>query len=217
MNDYLKERDKWYPVSSELLASYRGGLHTKTVASTLMRYKNGQWHRDADKPVRIAEDGSLGWFKNGVYHRGGDKPARIGTDGTLGWFKNGVYHRDGDKPAEINPKGTLGWYKNGEKHRDGDKPAWISAAGTLGWYRNGECHRDGDKPARVYAFGKLEWLKNGLLHRTTGPAVIRPDNKREYWINGVNVTKEVESWLKTRKYQDPFTPDQQVEFTLTFG
>jgi hypothetical protein len=146
MNDYLKEQELWWPVSPELLASYRDGSHTE------------KW-----------------------------------STGSLAWFKNGYWHRDGDKPAYIHPDGTLQWHKNGKCHRDGDKPAWI------------------DKD------GRLEWRKNGKTHRITGPAVIRPNNKHEYWINGVEITSEVKSWLKTRKYKAPFTPEQQVEFTLTFS
>jgi Ni,Fe-hydrogenase I large subunit len=146
MNDYLKERDLWWPVSPKLMASYRDGSHTE-----------------------VWQDGTLLWIKNRVSHRDGDKPARIWSHGTLIWYKNGLLHRDGDKPAQICEDGTLEWYKN-------------------------------DK-----------------LHRVTGPAVIRPDNKLGYWINGVNVTKEVKSWLKSRKYKAPFTPEQQVEFLLTFS
>jgi hypothetical protein len=146
MNDYLKERDKWWPVSPELMASYKDGSHTEKY-----------------------------------------------SDGTLDWSKNGKWHRDGDKPAVIYRNGTLVWCKNSVYHRDGDKPAWIGADGVL------------------------EWWKNGIQHRTTGPAIIRANKKREYWINGVNITKEVNSWLKTRKYKYPFTQEQQVEFTLTFG
>jgi hypothetical protein len=63
----------------------------------------------------------------------------------------------------------------------------------------------------------LVWWKNGLRHRTTGPAIIYPNNKHEYWVNDIEITKQVDSWLKTRKYKAPFTPEQQVEFTLTFG
>jgi hypothetical protein len=146
MKEYLAERELYWPVSKELMASYRDGSHTK------------EWH-----------DGSLEWQKNGDWHRDGDKPAWIGADGTLVWWKNGVWHCDGDKPA------------------------WIGADGTLVWY------------------------KNGKEHRVTGPAKILPNKKHEYWIEGVEITSEVESWLKTRKYKYPFTPEQQVEFTLTFS
>jgi hypothetical protein len=137
--------------------------------------------------------------------------------GTLNWFKNGKLHRDGDKPSNIWSDGTLWWFKNGKPHRDGDLPAYIGSDGILQWYKNGARHRDGDRAARIYANGTLYWYKNSLKHRTTGPAIIRPSNKHQYWINGNNITKEVESWLKTRKYKYPFTPEQQVEFTLTFG
>jgi hypothetical protein len=170
MNDYLKEQELWWPVSSELRASYIDGSHTEKH-----------------------------------------------SDGTLEWQKNGLLHRDGDLPAFISSGGTLGWYKNGKFHRDGDKPAWIWPNGTLQWWKNAKVHRDGDKPAGIGADGTLAWWKNDKLHRTTGPAVITPNNEHEYWINGVNITKEVKSWLKTRQYTYPFTPEQQVEFTLTFS
>jgi hypothetical protein len=170
MNTYLAEQELWYPVSSELMASYNDGSHSK-------KYING----------------SLEWVKNGEWHRDDDKPAVIGAGGLQAWIKNGLAHRDGDKPAWIWDDGTLTWYKNGVHHRDGDKPAWIGADGTLLWY------------------------KNGLKHRTTGPAVIHPNNEHEYWINGVEITSEVKSWLETHQYTYPFTPEQQVEFTSTFG
>ena len=170
MNEHLKERELYWPVSYELMAIYRDGSHTD------------YW-----------EDGTQQWFKNGKLHRDGDLPARIHANGTLVWLKNGKEHRDGDKPVEIHADGTLGWWKNGKIHRDGDKPAWISADGTL-W-----------------------WLKNGLRHRITGPAVIHANKKEEFWINGNDITTEVNAWLKTRRYKVPFTPEQQVEFTLTFS
>ena len=170
MNDYLKEQELWWPVSPELMSSYRDGSHTEKWAT-----------------------GSLVWYKTSFLHRNGDKPAVIYADGTLQWWKNGLRHRDGNKPARIYADGGLVWYKNGEFHRDGDKPAYIGAGGTLIWY------------------------KNDKQHRACSPAVIYPDNKHEYWINGVDITKEVESWLKSRKYKVPFTPEQQVEFALTFS
>jgi hypothetical protein len=147
MHDYLKERELYWSMSSELMASYRDGSHTE------------EW-----------------------------------TNGTLLWLKNRQFHRDGDKPASIRADGTqVSWWKNGQRHRDGDKPAFIDAN------------------------GQLIWWKNDKLHRVTGPAVIYPNNKHQYWINGVDITKEVKFWLKTRKYKAPFTPEQQVEFTLTFS
>jgi hypothetical protein len=170
MKKYLAERAKWWPVSPELIASYRDGSHTRNFGNR-----------------------------------------------ELAWFKNDEYHRDGDKPAIIRADGTLAWLKNGQYHRDGDKPAYITSTGVLDWYKNGKWHRDGDLPARIGYDNTLDWRKNGKLHRITGPAVIFPNNKHRYWINGTEITKEVKSWLKTRKYKHPFTPEQQAEFQLTFG
>jgi hypothetical protein len=170
MNDYLKERELWWPVSPKLIAEYNDGSHTHG-------------------------DGSPDW---------------------MDWYKNSQLHRDGDKPARIDSTGRLVWYKNGQYHRDGDRPAVICATGDLEWWKNGLCHRDGDKPASIGTTGSLGWWKNNLRHRTTGPAIICPNDIHEYWINGVDITAEVNAWLKSRKYKAPFTPEQQVEFTLTF-
>jgi hypothetical protein len=170
MKDYLKEQELYWSMSSELMAEYNDGSHSEELA-----------------------DGSLEWWKNGNRHRDDDKPARIHKDGTLTWFKNGILHRDDDRPAV------------------------IYADGTLIWYKNGKVHRDDDRPAVIYADGTLIWNKNGYVHRPTGPAVINRNNKHEYWINGINITNEVKSWLKTRKYKHPFTPEQQVEIALTFS
>jgi hypothetical protein len=170
MIDYLAERAKWWPVSPELLASYKFRLHTGKL-----------------------RDHSQEWRKAGNLHRGRDKPTWIEPDGTLFWLN-----------------------KNQRRHRNGDKPAVIWNDGTLEWFKNGFRHRDGDRPAVIGSDGSLEWWKNGQWHRTRGPAVIRTIKKKEYWINGKNITAEVNAWLKHRKYKYPFTPEQQVEFALTF-
>jgi hypothetical protein len=55
------------------------------------------------------------WWKNGNMHRDNDKPAVIRFDGTKEWLKNGKRHRDNDKPA-ILQNGFKRWYKNGEEY-----------------------------------------------------------------------------------------------------
>jgi hypothetical protein len=135
-NEFRKERDKWWPVSDELMASYKDGSHAK-------RYL----------------DGSLRWLQNHKLHRDGDKPARISGPGGLEWRKNGELHRDGDKPAEIFV-GGLYWWKNGLKHRDDDKPAIIYADGELEWCKNDKRHRVLG-PAHIDAHNKFEWWFRG--------------------------------------------------------
>lgn len=63
-------------------------------------YKNGERHRDGDKPAYIwySDDGPIKnekYFKNGKFHRDGDKPANIWyyDDGSIRsekYYKNGV-------------------------------------------------------------------------------------------------------------------------------
>ena len=170
MDQYLTEHKLYWPVNSELMASYRDGSHTEKL-----------------------------------------------ENGTLVWVKNGKLHRDDDKPARIDADGTLEWYKNGKLHRDGDRPAWIYANGSLAWWKNDVLHRDGDRPAGIIPNDTCEWWKNGKKHRVCGPAAIYQMFVKQYWINGVNITEEVRSWLITRQCQFPLNPEQQVEFSLTFS
>jgi len=114
---------------------------------------------------------------------------RVRLNGVEEFYRNGILHRD-DGPARILPNGIEEWYKDGRRHRI-DGPAWTRK-----------------KPLRE------EWYLNGLLHRLNGPAVITPD--RVFWyINGQCRTKEVNKWLKARKYTWPLTIEQVVEFQLT--
>jgi len=83
------------------------------------------------------EYGTQLWYKDGQRHREGDKPAVIWADGEQFWFKDGKKHRDGDLPAEIWADGTQFWYRNGQCHRDRDLPAVIYANGDQWWYKLG--------------------------------------------------------------------------------
>ena len=176
---------KYWSISKKLMAQYRDGSHT-----------------EKDR------DGNLIWKKDGKLHRDGDKPAWISSDGTLAWVKNDQYHRDGDLPAYIGADGRLGWYQNGEMHRDNDKPAWIGADGGLQWYQNGEAHRDGDKPQYIGADGYLRWCQNAQNHRFSGPAIMSPGGKLEWWWRGekipVNSQEEFIEWMKKHKGMQRF-------------
>ena len=142
-------------------------------------FKDGQWHREGDKPayVQYREDGSIWeelWCKNGEYHREGDKPATISyyTNGKFQsrrWMKDGKENREGDKPSYIynRPDGTIEveqWHKDGKRHREGDKPAAIEYRkdGSIieeNWFKDGKRHREGDKPASI------EYYEDGLVWR----------------------------------------------------
>lgn len=84
--------------------------------------------KDLDPPTKIDEKGTKSWKdKDGNLHRDGDKPALIWFDGRCDHYKHGMIHRDGDLPACYSPNGEkpICYYKNGKLHRDGNKPAVI--------------------------------------------------------------------------------------------
>lgn len=57
---------------------------------SVMYYKNGQRHRDGDKPAVIRVDGTVWYYKDDELHRDGDLPARIWADGSAEYWKNGI-------------------------------------------------------------------------------------------------------------------------------
>jgi len=67
----------------------------------IWRNKNGQLHRDNDKPAVISDNGTQYWYKEGQLHRDHDKPAVIYANGTQEWYKEGKCHRENDLPSVI--------------------------------------------------------------------------------------------------------------------
>jgi hypothetical protein len=74
------------------------------------------------------------WKKNGQYHRDGDKPAIIMQKGNREWYQHGMKHRNGDKPAVIYDS-TRKYYMNDQLHRIGG-PAVIDFRGER-WFQYG--------------------------------------------------------------------------------
>jgi len=87
--------------------------------------------------------------------------------------------------------------ENGKLHSYQDKPAVTNCYNNLLWYKHGEIHRDNDLPAIVRNNGTKKWLVNNCFHRTTGPAIIHSDGKKEYWIHGVKYSKFLFQIYKT--------------------
>lgn len=67
-----------------------GELYREETDGFRMYYKNGQFHRDDDKPAYEFIGVFKKWYKNGKLHRAGGKPAVEYTDGYKSWYKNGV-------------------------------------------------------------------------------------------------------------------------------
>ncbi len=110
------------------------------------------------------------------------------SDGSiLNYFdENKIHHRE-DGPATEYSNGTKEWFINGVLHRE-DGPAIIYFDGEKRWVQNGRLHRKGG-PA-IECKDEKVWHIKGKRHRLDGPAVEGIHGYREWWIDGINYTKE---------------------------
>lgn len=85
-------------------------------------------------------------------------------------------------------------------------------------YKNtdGVFHRIGG-PALVRKDGTKEWFLNGRRHRIDGPAIIKPNGIKQWYVNSKNVTPLVEIWMIDNKVVWPWNEETQVLFELTWG
>ena len=61
----------------------------------------------------VGVGGDQHWYKEGELHRDNDKPAIVCAYGGKYWYKEGLKHRDNDLPAIIYASGDQHWYKEG--------------------------------------------------------------------------------------------------------
>lgn len=77
-------------------------------------------------------------------------------------------------------------------------------------------HRDPkDGPAYEQYSGRKIWYNHGERHREDGPAIIHPNKKTEYCINGKYVTGSAKAWLKERNIDEHNMSDED-KLALTF-
>jgi hypothetical protein len=79
----------------------------------------------------------------------------------------------------------------------------------------GQFHRL-DGPAYIGADGSQYWCINGEFHRLDGPAYIGADGSQEWWIHDVNITNEINKWMKCNNVSYPFDEETQALFKLRF-
>lgn len=58
------------------------------------------------------------------------------------------------------------------------------------------------------------WLQRGLYHRLDGPAIVSP--RLQWYVEGKDITEEVNEWLRESKSMIPFTPEEKFQFLLKF-
>ena len=59
--------------------------------------------------------------------------------------------------------------------------------------------------------------KDGRFHREDGPAIIYSNGTREWWLHGIDITVEVESWMKLLGISWPWDEEIQTQFLLAWG
>jgi len=109
------------------------------------------------------------------------KQFKITTEDGIECIYEGVLHST-TKPAYRGDDEK--WFYQGELHRDDDKPAVTYKNGRQMWYKHGMLHRDGNEPAYIHPNGARAWHTDGKKHREDGPAVIKKDGTKEWWLNG---------------------------------
>lgn len=95
------------------------------------------------------------------------------------------------KPTKEDSQGNKFWLNEaGLPHRDGDLPA-VLYNGDQEWFQNGKLHRE-NGPAKITKDGLEVWFKEGGVHRAPedGPAILRPDGTREWWVNNQRIRLE---------------------------
>jgi hypothetical protein len=93
----------------------------------------------------------------------------------------------------------------------------VFTNGSVKWSLGNVTHRE-DGPARSWPSGYEQWYLHGKKHRDDGPSVVFPKRSgHHYHIQGKNITKQVNVWLKEHNISWPFTPVEKVLFKLTFG
>ena|SRR5271165_536452 len=128
--------------------------------------------------VKTDEFGDKRWKLNGKLHNQ-NGPAIEFADGTKVWYLDDKCHR-----SEIDPKTGL------------SLPAIEWSDGSKDWYHHGKVHRyeiDPETglslPAVIYVDGSKYWYNNGVRHCDDGPAIVHPDGRSQYWLNGRHLNK----------------------------
>lgn len=147
-----------------------------------------QYHREDDLPAMCSIWEEL-WFHHGKLHREHDRPAIVRRTGRW-WYVRGQQHRDGGLPAVEWTNGAREWWVHGKRFRANGGHVIEHSNGDREWRDDDErdsmyASRRYDLPCIERANGDMEWRHRGVLHRANGPAVLRNNGTKEWWIAGL--------------------------------
>ena len=190
---YSGESEMFYKLN-ELVKQF-ANLHPKLEESNNYEYKLLE---DGEYMLRTPKK-TVYYDKNKELHRE-DGPARI-TQYLEEYYNHGLLHRIGG-PARISKSNddtqytTYQWFVNGW-HRHENKPTTVAIRGNekIEAYENerGSYHRENGPAIIRYRDDKIKdmtWYKDGEIHRLDGPALIYESGLTQYYIEGIQFTKE---------------------------
>lgn len=103
--------------------------------------------------------------------------------------------------GKVEKPGVIIYYKDGILHNN-NEPAVIWEDGSYQWYYNGLLHRE-DGPA-ILCQGNTYWYNQGKRHRTDGPAVEFVNGKKEWWLDGEELSESLFSEYLEEKNKKSF-------------
>lgn len=169
---------------------------------------NGQYHR-TDGPAYLS-DSSKVWFVNGKHHRL-DGPSVEHADGRKYWYINGSAYIESEFIKEItrrrieeeNEAAKVAAYAKELKFFE-EKTVKLqeqllrmikkveTKTPTLPVFRSMfEIPHDFTGTCTLESINAQVWFQDRMVHRLDGPAVMFFNGKKEWWINGVNLTEEM--------------------------
>lgn len=220
-----RDHDRPAVVSPEMRQWYTRGVKTRIGAPAVETATGGwEWWLNGERHRLNGPWSSTSneYRVNGKLHREDGLPA-VDTPALTEYALNGLHYR-ADGPAYILRRSGVAcemWYTGtpGVLFRQGG-PAMIADHGdgctTWSWREKpGEYFReDGGPTVELYKDGVLVeqrwWTDAGMRSRVSGPAVIRNDGSREWWLNGQMVSERMHRrivlWVKRAagKIQRPY-------------
>lgn len=148
--------------------------------------------------VKDKNTGAQKHYVNGELQSVNDEPGEIRENATKIWYNKGLIHRAGGMPAMVTAQGSQKFALNGRYHRDGGLPAitWVRGPYKEEYWEYGRLirgvQRDGTK---VWFAPDSDDVDSAKYHNVSGPAVVFPNGREEYFVDGVRY-ESMEEWKR---------------------
>lgn len=177
------------------------GIYVHKSDNFTAYYTDGKLGREGGLPAIEYTNGTREWYRDGKLGRAGGLPAVEQSDGTKEWYIDGAIGREGGLPSVLYSSGRAIWYNKNEEQYLPSGVQVIKEAGSTYHYIDGLLGREGDLPAIEKVDGTKIWCTKNDIHRENGlPAIVYPDCRAEWYIDGVRYTPSGTSELLTEGF-----------------